>query len=418
VNLLARGAGLAIPIGLLSVAGYLYHKTNSVQTGYPGVGMQLVQTNAQIADKASANVVPAALPPASQDGQRSIDAYKNVQVLGHISSGEMTRLMTAMANWVAPNDGGCAYCHAHEKDAKGNDVKDEDGAPQADLKRMDSDELYPKRVARRMLQMTMRINGEWKEHVKATGVTCFTCHRGKPVPANIWFDVPDSATDDRLVGSTMGQNKPALNAGLTSLPSTSFRPFLASEENIRVISTEPVGSNNHASIKQAEWTYGLMMDVWNALGVNCTHCHNTRSMGEWSVSPPTRAQAWYGIRMVREINLGFLEPLLPEFPANRLGPLGDAPKANCATCHNGVAKPLQGVSMLKDYEVLAEAKPQPAKTVVLTSAPLGGLDADGGAMALGDAGALMTAPAALDGGPGGDAGAKKPGPPPKGPRRP
>ena len=34
----------------------------------------------------------------------------------------------------------------------------------------------------------------------------------------------------------------------------------------------------------------------------------------------------------------------------RLGRLGDAPKANCTTCHQGQNKPLNGVSMLKDYQ--------------------------------------------------------------------
>ena len=37
------------------------------------------------------------------------------------------------------------------------------------------------------------------------------------------------------------------------------------------------------------------------------------------------------------------------YPANRLGPMGDAPKAQCSTCHNGVYKPLFGAQMAKDY---------------------------------------------------------------------
>jgi photosynthetic reaction center cytochrome c subunit len=36
-----------------------------------------------------------------------------------------------------------------------------------------------------------------------------------------------------------------------------------------------------------------------------------------------------------------------------LGPTGDVAKANCATCHQGAYKPLNGQSMLKDFPELA-----------------------------------------------------------------
>lgn len=361
MNLLARaGGGLS---GLLLVAGAVatFKSTASVERGSPGTGMQLVDSKDRLADKVKANEVPPALPPATTDGVLAVNAYKNVQVLGHLSAGEMTRLMTAMTLWVAPNQG-CGYCHASQRDAKGEIVKNEDGYPQADLNRMDSDELYPKRVGRRMLQMTMRLNGDWKLHVKNTGVTCYTCHRGNNVPQNIWFDVPEPA-ELGMLGNKAGQNSPSSVAGLSSLPETSLRPFLGGDENVRVQSTEAIESDNRASIKQTEWTYSFMMHISSSLGVNCTYCHNTRSMGAWGASPPQRAQAWYGIRMVRELNRDYLEPLASDLPANRHGPTGDGPKVNCATCHAGAYKPLLGVSMLADYKALAEAKPQPKRTV-------------------------------------------------------
>jgi photosynthetic reaction center cytochrome c subunit len=95
-----------------------------------------------------------------------------------------------------------------------------------------------------------------------------------------------------------------------------------------------------------------MMHMSSSLGVNCTYCHNTRSMSEWD-SPPQRTTAWHGIRLVRDLNVAYLEPLKPTYPENRLGPTGDAPKANCTTCHQGVNKPLLGANMLKDYPELA-----------------------------------------------------------------
>jgi photosynthetic reaction center cytochrome c subunit len=38
------------------------------------------------------------------------------------------------------------------------------------------------------------------------------------------------------------------------------------------------------------------------------------------------------------------------FPAYRKGELGDSPKINCATCHQGIYKPLYGVSMLSSFK--------------------------------------------------------------------
>ena len=97
------------------------------------------------------------------------------------------------------------------------------------------------------------------------------------------------------------------------------------------------------------------MNFSQSLGVNCTYCHNSRSWADWSQSPPQRLTAWYGIRMVRELNNEYLNPLHDVFPAARLGPTGDSPKVNCATCHNGVYKPLFGVSMAKDFPELTVA---------------------------------------------------------------
>jgi photosynthetic reaction center cytochrome c subunit len=89
-----------------------------------------------------------------------------------------------------------------------------------------------------------------------------------------------------------------------------------------------------------------------ALGVNCTFCHNSRSFSSWETSPPQRLTAWHGIRMVRNINNEYIEALRPVFPPNRLGPMGDTLKVNCATCHQGVFQPLYGAEMLKDYPEL------------------------------------------------------------------
>jgi photosynthetic reaction center cytochrome c subunit len=94
-------------------------------------------------------------------------------------------------------------------------------------------------------------------------------------------------------------------------------------------------------------------------------------MGEWANNPVTRQTAWYGIRMVRELNTAFLDPLGPVYPAQRLGELGDAPKANCATCHQGAYKPLYGASRLPAHPELARY-PGAGKVAVNASAATAG----------------------------------------------
>ena len=84
-----------------------------VQRGYRGTGMDQVVNTRELAIKAYANQLPAVDPPADLTGVPSSQVYSNVQVLGDIDAAELTRLMTAMTNWVAPQQG-CSYCHENE----------------------------------------------------------------------------------------------------------------------------------------------------------------------------------------------------------------------------------------------------------------------------------------------------------------
>jgi photosynthetic reaction center cytochrome c subunit len=313
---------------------------DTVQRGFRGLGMVEVFNPRTLAVEVAANQPPPVIPAALPGGPGATTVFKNVQVLGDLSVAELTRLMVAMTNWVSPQEG-CAYCHAAGED-------------------LSSDKLYTKVVARRMLQMTRDINGNYKQHVASTGVTCYTCHRGQPVPAAVWFRDPGPPTAQGVAGNRAGQNAPAAEVGLTSLPYDPLTPFLDQTNEIRVIGDQALPGGNNRSIKQTEWTYGLMMSMSQALGVNCTFCHNTRSFAEWDASTPQRATAWYGIRTVRAINRDYLNPLASVLPVSRHGPLGDGPKVDCTTCHMGVYKPLFGAQMLKDYPELAGPRPQPA----------------------------------------------------------
>ena len=312
----------------------------SVQRGYRGTGMDQVYNPRLVAAQTPVNALPADPPMVPPGGPPASTVFKNVQVVGDLGVGEFTRLMVSMTAWVAPEQG-CTYCHKAGED-------------------FSSDSLYTKVVSRRMLQMTRHINTDWKTHVAETGVTCYTCHRGKNVPDNVWFAPQLDAHAGGMLGNHAGQNSPAASVALASLPYDPFTPFLdtpvASQNDIRVIGPTPLPTGNRRSIKQTEFTYGLMMHMSKSLGVNCTYCHNTRSFAEWDSSTPQRGTAWYGIRMARDLNTAYLDPLAGTFPANRLGPSGDVPKINCATCHQGAFKPMYGASMLKTHPELAGAR--------------------------------------------------------------
>lgn len=330
--------GVVLSIGVIAVGtslwavGWERPPMDTVQRGYRGVGMEHVANPRTLEVSLAANQVPEPIEPVENGGTLSKDLYENVQVLGDLDSEQFNRLMSAITEWVSPEQG-CAYCH--------------------NVENMAEDNLYTKVVSRRMLQMTQHINSQWKTHVGGAGVTCYTCHRGNNVPANIWFKDPGQAHASNMLGGFAGQNMPAPKSGLASLPFDPFTPFLQGDRNIRVVGKDALPVNSHQSIKQAEWTYGLMMHMSTSLGVNCTYCHNSRNFSSWDQSNPARGVAWYGIRMVRDLNNAYLQPLGPVYPPHRLSAAGDAPKTNCTTCHQGAYKPLYGAQMLKDYPELA-----------------------------------------------------------------
>ena len=329
------GAVGATLLGIAMISEFQLPPVETVQRGFRGVAMETNYNEKQLATYLAKNKVPASLPNTPAAGPKAGAVYKNVQVLGDLSVGQFTRLMVSLTSWVAPKQG-CAYCH--------------------NTANMAEDNLYTKIVSRRMIQMTQNINANWQPHVQQTGVTCYTCHRGNPIPSNVWFNDPGPKTPGGMMvsaGPTTGKNIVARNADNDSLPFDPFTPYLEKDYPIRVQGDQALPGDNRHSIKEAEWTWALMMHFSQSLGVNCTYCHNSRSFSDWSQSTPQRVSAWYGIRMVRDLNNDYLKSLTNAWPANRLGSTGDAPKLACATCHQGVFKPLYGVSMLKDFPSLA-----------------------------------------------------------------
>ena len=324
------------------------------QGGYRGTGMEQVHNPRIDAANAGKHVAPDSLPPASADGPKAKDVYQNVKVLGDLSVGEFTRHMVSITQWVSPEQG-CAYCH--------------------NVQNFADDGKYTKIVARRMVQMTQNINVNWQKHVGNTGVTCYTCHRGNPNPKEVWQTA--LASNKIFMGNNNGQNKPSPSVGLASLPYDPFTPYLLKANDIRVNGTQALPSGNKQHIQNAEGTYALMMHFSGGLGVNCTYCHNAQNFAGWENNPPQKMTAWYGIRMVRDVNNEYITPLTSTFPVSQLGPAGDLAKVNCATCHQGANKPLNGKSMLGAHPELAKlavayspaAAPVAAAAVV--SAPAG-----------------------------------------------
>jgi len=353
-------------VGTTLVVKFLVPLADSVQRGARGTAMVQVYDPKALAAQAANNEMPPIAPLARvrANAPKAGASYKNVRVLGELTLGEFGRTMNSITAWVAPGQS-CAYCHV-------------DGDFSADDK-------YTKVVARRMLQMVQNVNTRWSAHVGSTGVTCYTCHRGNNLPQQVWFRTPAARPGSGLLGDRAGQNAPAPAVGYAALPGDPFSAYLESPGAalpVRVAGTTALPTGNRHSVKQAEFTYGLMTHMSRSLGVNCTYCHNSRSFSSWEQSSPQRVTAWYGLRMVREVNHDYLDPLTTTFPAvpvGRLGPTGDSAKVNCATCHQGAFKPLYGAQMAKHYPAMWQAAagsaPVIAMELVPASAPLPALPA-------------------------------------------
>ena len=272
------------------------------------------------------------------------DIYQNVQVLGDLTENNFNRLMGAMTQWVAPEQG-CAYCHG--------DV---------DIEEYGNDDFYTKVVSRRMVQMTQNINENWDGHVNANaevGVNCYTCHRGENVPSEIWFDV--TPVNSNVAGWSAVQNRATSVSQSTSLPSSALTAYLTDYEPVGVHDLESrvagIPGEDVASLQHTEMTYSLMNYFANSLGVNCVFCHNSRAFYDPEQVTPQWSTALLGRQMVIELNTEYLMPLKDTYPPERLGPLNaDAPKAACKTCHKGYQQPMQGTNVIADWPELATSE--------------------------------------------------------------
>ncbi|ETX29616.1 photosynthetic reaction center cytochrome PufC [Roseivivax isoporae] len=335
--------GAVLVVTLLVTWGQPF-ATTSLQTGPRGTGMSVPEFNSvRTSPDPTVELYYSEAPyEVAEDAPLARDVYENVQVLGGLTEDNFNRVMLAMTQWVAP-DQGCAYCHGA-------------GGPET----YGSDDNYAKVVSRRMIQMTQNINENWSGHVNANeevGVNCFTCHRGENVPSDIWFRI--TPLGDTMEGWGAVQNRVTMQSQYTSLPSDALETYLLDGEVIGVHDFESHVDSDPSDPETATWqnaerTYSLMNYMSNAQGVNCVFCHNSRAFNDGSQVTPQWATASLGIAMVLELNNDYLVPLKDIYPENRLGPVyADAPKAACKTCHKGYQRPLQGMNVIADWPELA-----------------------------------------------------------------
>ncbi|WP_371227404.1 photosynthetic reaction center cytochrome PufC [Roseovarius sp. 2305UL8-3] len=311
------------------------YATESMQTGPRGTGMVVPEFDADrlVPDPSIASFLEttsAAIPPVGGE-ETAGDARENVPPgLEDLTVENYDRLLTAMREWT--------------------------GIPNL----FDDLDSYQTGVGYVMIAMTQNINENWDGHVNANkevGVTCYTCHRGQPVPSDIWFKI--SPVNMRAQGWSANQNRATLNSSFTSLPSDALETYLLEYEVIGVHDLESrvagiPGQDGYPGIQHAERTYAFMNYIANSLGVNCVFCHNSRAFYEGSEVTPQWSTESLGIAMVQEMNEEYLIPLADQYPPERLGPVHmDAPKAACKTCHKGYQQPLQGTNVIGDWPELA-----------------------------------------------------------------
>ncbi len=226
----------------------------------------------------------------------------------------------------------------------------------------EDEENYQTQVGYLMISMTQNINENWDGHVNANGevgVTCYTCHRGQPVPSDIWFSIlPVNA---RMAGWSANQNRATSLSQSTSLPSDALEMYLLEANTIGVHDLESrvagIPGQDVASLQHTERTYSLMNYFANSLGVNCVFCHNSRAFYDAGQVTPQWATASLGILMVQELNNDYIVPAGALLPEERLGPInGDEPKLACKTCHKGYQQPLQGTNVIGDWPQLSSTE--------------------------------------------------------------
>lgn len=336
--ILVGAAGVAVTVAAFIVVVGQPFKTDSLQTGPRGTGMSVPEFVNQVreADPTIAAYLTREAITDADIASVSDAALQNVPpALGNIPPEQYAELVVAMRSWT--------------------------GIP--DL--MEDPDNYQTQIAYTMVGMTQSVNENWIGHVQSNaqvGVTCYTCHRGQPVPSEIWFRM--GPVNEAAGGWAAVQNRVTVQSQYTSLPSDALETYLLDYGRIGVHDLEAhvaayPSEEGYPTWQDTERTFSLMNYVSNSLGVNCVFCHNSRAFYDPEQVTPQWATEMLGISMVQEINNEWLVPLEGLYPPERLGPVfADAPKAACKTCHKGYQQPLQGLNVIAEWPELELVDPQ------------------------------------------------------------
>jgi photosynthetic reaction center cytochrome c subunit len=113
---------------------------------------------------------------ASDTARSSEDVFKNIQVLKGVPSDQLVPAMQFMASSLGVE---CSFCHV--------------------AGHFEKDEKKPKQTARKMMQMMFALNSDSFSGQRV--VTCYSCHRGSPVPIGTPLLASESQKESRADGS-------------------------------------------------------------------------------------------------------------------------------------------------------------------------------------------------------------------------
>jgi photosynthetic reaction center cytochrome c subunit len=306
----------------------------------------MIQFDPAPAEAALLKRPPPPIPSWSHDPRPATVAYKNIKVLTNVDADQLMGTMAAMTQWVSPKQG-CNFCHA--------------GADFA------SDAKPAKAVALLMLRMTRHINADWRDHVGAAGVTCFSCHQGQPIPSDVWFAAPP-VHEHPMIDWQEDYHEDALTVR-KFFPDEGYEEYLLQNTPGSSQSYTALPTHSGSSQVVVKRLYEVMMEMSDELGVNCGYCHNSRAFFDWRQSTPARWTGYSGIQMTRDLNRNYLiktGAILPQnqfrldkahetnLAPNQAGPMPGNGLSNCGTCHHGEPKPLGGANMVDAYPGLTE----------------------------------------------------------------
>jgi photosynthetic reaction center cytochrome c subunit len=99
-------------------------------------------------------------PPVPSPDKRAVEVYKNIQVLKDVPSDQLIPAMQFITSSLGVQ---CGYCHVENA--------------------FDKDDKKTKQTARKMMEMMITIDAENFQGKQM--VTCYSCHRGSPMPVAI-----------------------------------------------------------------------------------------------------------------------------------------------------------------------------------------------------------------------------------------